>query len=212
MPWLARMLRQARPRWLVVALVALAADGPAWAATVEISLQSRDGRPLVDAVAWLDSREAKAAVRPSRRAEVPQRDRQFTQRVSVVALGTEVAFPNQDKVRHHVYSVSPKRFDLKLFLGNEANPVLFDRPGVAVLGCNIHDEMIAWVVVVETPYFGATSVRQPGRLRLDNVPPGSYRLLAWHPGLAPGAPALEQALSVPAAGASATVTLAVAAE
>jgi hypothetical protein len=130
--------------------------------------------------------------------------------VSVVTVGTEVAFPNRDSVRHHVYSFSPaKTFELKLYAGKPANPVVFDKAGIAVLGCNIHDSMVAWVVVVETPHHGVADAS--GSLRLDNVPPGNYRLRSWHPGLPPGAPAADEALVVAASGATVRVKLPLAA-
>jgi len=119
--------------------------------------------------------------------------------VSVVTVGTAVNFPNRDTVRHHVYSFSPiKKFEIKLYVGTPTAPVVFDSPGIAALGCNIHDSMAAWVVVVETPYNGLTGAN--GKLSLGAVPAGSYRLRTWHPGLAPGAPALDQAVLVPATG------------
>ena len=115
-------------------------------------------------------------------------------------------FPNRDKVRHHVYSFSPiKAFELKLYAGTPSNPVVFDKPGIAVLGCNIHDSMVAWVVVVETPYYGQTAAT--GKLRLDNVPPGNYRLRTWHPDMPTGAAAIDQAVVLPAATAAAVVTV-----
>lgn len=188
----------------------LAAAGGALAAEVTVDVRSSDGLPLADAVVFLESPAARAALRPARGTEIEQAERRFTQRVTVVPVGSEVQFPNRDKVRHHVYSFSPaKTFELKLYIGTPANPVLFDRPGIAVLGCNIHDSMIAWVVVVETPHHGLTAA--PGRVRLADVPPGSYRLRTWHPALPPGAPALDQPLVVPAAGAAATVQLPLAA-
>jgi plastocyanin len=173
------------------------------AATVDVQVLGQDGKPLPEAVVFLESREAKAAVKPLAGLEIAQADKQFVQRVSVVPVGSAVQFPNRDTVRHHVYSFSAaKTFDLKLYIGTPANPVVFDRSGIAVLGCNIHDKMVAWVVVVETPYFGRTAAS--GKLRLDNVPPGQYQLRTWHADLPPGAAALEQALSVGANGASAT--------
>ena len=128
-----------------------------------------------------------------------QVSKQFDPRVLVVPVGTSVTFPNRDTVRHHVYSFSPaKNFELKLYAGTAANPVVFDKVGIAVLGCNIHDNMAAWVVVVvDTPYYARSSAG--GTASLANVPPGSYRLRVWHPGLAVGAPAADQALVVGAA-------------
>jgi plastocyanin len=180
----------------------------AWAAaaSVEVKAVGSDGKPLADAVVFLESREAKAAVRPLAGAEVEQAARRFTRAVTVVPVGSEVLFPNRDKVRHHVYSFSAiKPFELKLYSGTPSNPVLFDKPGIAVLGCNIHDSMVAWVVVVETPYFAVSDTQ--GSVRLDNVPPGSYRLRTWHPALPTGAPAADEALLVGATGATAAVKL-----
>jgi plastocyanin len=179
---------------------------PSLAASVDVQALGSDGKPLPETVVYLESREAKAAVRALPGVEIAQVERRFVPRVTVVPLGTEVVFPNRDKVRHHVYSLSPtKKFELKLYVGTPANPVNFDKPGVAVLGCNIHDQMIAWVVVVETPHFAVAG--DNGSLRLDNVPPGSYRLRSWHAGLAPGAPAADEALVVPAAGVRVQVKL-----
>ncbi len=183
---------------------------PAGAATVDVQALSSDGKPLVDAVLFLESREAKAASKPLQGVEVEQVQRRFSKRVTVLPVGSELRFPNRDTVRHHVYSFSPaKTFELKLYTGTPANPVLFDKPGVAVLGCNIHDNMVAWVVVVETPYHAVADAQ--GTVRLDNVPPGSYRLRSWHPALPPGAAAGDEALLVPAAGAVVKVKLPLAA-
>ena len=132
--------------------------------------------------------------------------------VLVATVGTEVQFPNLDAVRHHVYSFSPtKKFEIKLYKGKEAQPVLFDQPGVVLLGCNIHDNMVGWIVVVDTPYHAQTGVdgAVPGRVRLDNVPAGSYQLRVWHPRQPIGEPAVQQTLQVPATGeVAATVRMA----
>ena len=199
-----------QPSLTALTLCALLGPWPllAGAADVDVLARGSDGKPLADVVVFLESREAKLAVKPATGVEIGQDNRQFSVRVTVVPVGTQVRFPNHDAVRHHVYSFSPaKTFELKLYKGEDANPVLFDRSGIAVLGCNIHDNMIAWVVVVETPHYG---VSRAGKLRLGNVPPGSYRLRSWHPALPVGAPALDQALEVPAGGAAVTLQLAVA--
>lgn len=176
------------------------------AATAQVEVQTEAGKPLAGAVVFLESREARAAAKPVTGAEIAQVAKQFSPQVSVVPVGTSVQFPNRDTVRHHVYSFSPvKNFELKLYTGTDANPVVFDKPGIAVLGCNIHDNMAAWVVVVETPYY--TRSAASGRATLDNVPPGSYRLRVWHAGLPVGAPALDQPLVLTAAGATLNVRL-----
>ena len=177
---------------------------PALAAKLQVQLQDGAGRPLSEAVVFLESREAQAAVKPLQGAEIAQVNKQFDPQVRVVTVGTAVSFPNHDTVRHQVYSFSPtKTFELKLYAGTTANPVVFDKPGIAVLGCNIHDKMVAWVVVVETPYFGRSG--PDGKFQLDNVPPGNYHLRIWHANLAVGAPALDQPLALAAAGGSVSV-------
>ena len=196
-----RALRRPAAALMLVGLVPAAT-----AATLEVEVLDRDGKPVPEAVVFLESAAARAASRPLPGVEIEQAAKRFTQRVSVVTVGTAVNFPNRDTVRHHVYSFSPaKSFELKLYIGTPASPVVFDKPGIAVLGCNIHDTMAAWVVIVETPHHGLTAAN--GRLRLAEVPPGSYRLRTWHAELPPGAPALEQALQLPAAGGQAQVRL-----
>ncbi len=180
---------------------------PAQAATLAVEVRDNDDRPLGDAVVFLESASARRQLRALPKAEMAQVAKQFTPQVLVVTVGTEVDFPNRDTVRHHVYSFSPvKKFELKLYIGTPTKPVLFDQAGIAVLGCNIHDLMVGWIVIVDTPYFGRST--DTGRVQLE-LPPGAYRLRTWHPGLAVGAPALDQAVTVGADGATAvTVRLA----
>lgn len=167
----------------------------AHAATVSVQLQDATGKPLPEGVVFLESSQAKQLAKPIAGAEIAQANKQFAPRVLVVPVGTAVSFPNRDTVRHHVYSFSPiKPFELKLYTGTSASPVVFDKPGIAVLGCNIHDSMTAWVVVVETPFFALSDAN--GATTLRNVPAGNYRLRIWHSGLSVGAPAAEQAISV----------------
>lgn len=189
--------------WAAGWLLMLVASGVA-AATVEVQLNDETGKPLANAVVFLESREAKQASKPLQNVMIAQVAKQFDPMVTVVTAGTSVQFPNRDKVRHHVYSFSPtKTFELKLYAGTEANPVVFDKSGIAVLGCNIHDNMAAWVVVVETPYFARSA--EAGKVTLANVPAGNYRLRVWHPELPVGAPATDQALGVGAANVSLTI-------
>lgn len=177
----------------------------AHAAPVTVAVQNPQGAPLAGAVVFLESPQAVQAARPLQGAEIAQDKKIFVPDVLVVTRGTSVAFPNLDTVLHHVYSFSPaKKFELKLYAGTPANPVVFDRSGVAVLGCNIHDHMVAWVVVVDTPYFATAPAS--GQVQLD-VPPGKYNLRTWHARLPVGAEASSQALDVGAGGAQATVRL-----
>lgn len=183
------------PGLILLCLLAL----PLHAGTLVVDVLQGNGRPLADAVVFLESPQARRQARPLEKAEMGQAGKQFVPQVLVVTTGTAVDFPNHDTVRHHVYSFSPvKKFELKLYIGTPTQPVLFDQAGIAVLGCNIHDQMVGWIVIVDTPYFGRTA--EQGQLVLDKLPPGNYRLRSWHPGLPVGAPALDQAVSVPAEG------------
>ena len=179
---------------------------PVQAATVQIQVQDERGKALPDAVVFLESREAKQLSKPLQGAEIAQTGRQFVPNVLVVPTGTAISFPNRDTVRHHVYSFSAtKKFELKLFAGTPANPVVFDKSGIAVLGCNIHDNMAAWVVVVDTPFYGRTD--SLGLAGLADVPAGTYRLRVWHSRLPVGAPAADQALTVGGTSSNAMVRL-----
>lgn len=177
------------------------------AAPLTVSVTDSDGKPLAQAVVYVMVRGMKAQAEPGAGAQIGQRDRQFTPQVSVIQTGTAVTFPNFDTVRHHVYSFSAiQKFELKLYAGTPNVPVLFDKPGTAVLGCNIHDRMSAWVHVVDTPLFTKTDAT--GKATLE-VPPGDHRLRAWHhlqP--EPGLP-VEQVLHMGAGASHATVKLAV---
>ena len=161
----------------------LAAAAVAHAANVDVVVTDAAGSPLADAVVMLEPVGARLAVKPMANAQIAQHDLQFSPAVSVVTVGTPVLFPNQDTVRHHVYSYSAaKTFQIKLYAGVPHTPIVFDKPGVAVLGCNIHDGMIAWVVVTDTPLWARSAAG--GHARVADVPAGSYQLHVWHSSLA----------------------------
>ena len=169
------------------------------AVAIEIRVTNAAGQALPGAVVFLQSPQARAAVGPTPGAEVAQVSGRFVPEVTVVTVGSSVSFPNRDTVRHHVYSFSPtKKFEIKLYVGTPAAPVVFDQPGIAVLGCNIHDQMAAWVVVVDTPWHGRADAH--GRVSLPLAPAGTYRLRAWHASLPVGEPATDQAVRVDASG------------
>ncbi|MET0293167.1 MAG: methylamine utilization protein [Steroidobacteraceae bacterium] len=109
-----------------------------------------------------------------------QRELAFVPETLVVRTGGSVEFPNSDKVRHQVYSFSgAKTFKLALYAGRAHPPVVFDKPGLVTLGCNIHDGMIGYIVVTDSPWYGKTDAR--GAVQLTGVPEGSYTLRVWHP-------------------------------
>ena len=113
-------------------------------------------------------------------AIIDQKQNQFVPELLVVRTNTLIRFPNSDDVRHHVYSFSPaKKFELRLYHGKTAEPVLFDKPGKVVLGCNIHDSMKAHVFVVDTDYYQVSD--NSGKVEFSNIPTGSYQLQIFHP-------------------------------
>jgi plastocyanin len=153
-------------------------------ATGSYALEIRDaaGAPVENAVVTLyaDGAPLASRKRAAPRAIMDQRNRQFIPHVLAVQRGTAVTFPNSDMMRHHVYSFSAaKRFELKLYSGLPPQPIVFDTAGEVVLGCNIHDSMIGYIYVVDSPYFAATAAA--GLAQLRELPPGRYRVEIWHP-------------------------------
>jgi len=173
------------PRSLPLLLLGLVAAGPLAAAPsrLQVNLADPKGRPVADAVVSLVPLEAPVpAADPARLHEIMQQDEEFTPFVTVVQAGSTVVFPNRDKVQHHVYSLSKARkFELPLYNPGQAERLVFDQPGLITLGCNIHDWMLAYLVVVATPYYAQTGA--PGSVTVA-APPGRYRLEIWHPRLA----------------------------
>jgi plastocyanin len=183
------------PLPFVCVLAIGACAGLAHASTLRLGVADPGGKPLAGAVVMLEPLSGHLPVTPMNAVRIAQVQRQFSPQVTVVSVGTAVTFPNFDTVRHHVYSFSSaKTFELKLYAGVPNAPVVFDKPGIAVLGCNIHDQMAAWVVVVDTPLHAMSTAS--GRAQIEGVPPGSYRLRAWHPGLAPNAEPISMPLAV----------------
>lgn len=168
--------------------------------TVQVSDQA--GNPLQDTVVYVESEAGAALPKPLKGAEIEQKGLKFLPLVTVVQVGSKIEFPNNDRVRHHIYSFSPAhKFDQKLYSGTSASPQYFEKPGVVVLGCNIHDKMVAYVRVVETPYYGKTD--GAGVVRIDVPAGGKYVLKAWHYNMAGGQPQ-EQPLAVKAGDALST--------
>src|ERR1700691_1205804 len=162
----------------------------AFAGTVTVNVTFKSGPAAEDAVIIFDPLGA-APPASSDTASIDQINKRFVPRVSVVRTGTSITFPNSDQIRHQVYSFSPaKEFTLKLYAGSPKVAVVFDKPGLVVLGCNIHDSMVAFVGVVDSPYFAKTSASGNAVL---NLPPGHYRLRVWHPNSA-AVPAQEIAV------------------
>jgi plastocyanin len=152
------------------------------AATITVDVRDARGAGVADAVVYAvpEGRELPPA---KKTAIMDQKNRTFVPHILPIQTGTAVRFPNSDDIRHQVYSFSSaKIFQLPLYEGTPANPVVFDRAGVVTLGCNIHDRMSAYIVIVDTPYFATTTKK--GRAQLAQVGAGKYALRVWYPEMA----------------------------
>jgi plastocyanin len=153
---------------------------PRVAADISIRVVDPKAQPVVDAVISLVPLDGATPPLAPANAEVAQVNKEFVPRVTVVPLGSVVTFTNRDKVQHQIYSLSePKKFEVALHRPGTETPVVFDKPGVVVFGCNIHDWMTAYIVVVPTPWFAKTDSAGAATLRTA-APAGRYRVEVWH--------------------------------
>lgn len=139
-----------------------------------------NGEGIAQAVVFIRELPAGAVSPPvPQSAVIDQIHKEFIPYLLPVAMGTEVRFPNRDQIHHHVYSFSrTKSFELPLYKGEDAPPVLFDKAGVVKIGCNIHDWMSAIILVLPTPYYATTD--ETGQFTLRDIPPGTYSFVCWH--------------------------------
>ena len=151
------------------------------AGTLNARVATPDGTPLPSAVVTaIPLGQNAIPAKAGTKTVMVQQDKQFMPFVLPIQLGTTVEFPNHDPFRHQVYSFSPaKTFELKLYGGSVVSTVVFDKEGVVPLGCNIHDNMLAYIYVVGTPYFAATE--NTGEGKINQLPAGSYAIKVWHP-------------------------------
>jgi plastocyanin len=190
---------------LALLVSALTAATPPADTDVRAVVKNAKGEAVPDAVISLYALDGAALPPPSTEpVEIVQKDQEYTPYVTVVRVGTQVVFPNEDTIQHHIYSLSKaKRFEKPLYAPGAREAVLFDQPGIVTLGCNIHDWMVAYVVVLPTPYFAKTDASGTARV---SVPAGHYRIEVWHPRLpapdvreakiGPGAAPLDVALKL----------------
>jgi plastocyanin len=155
------------------------AVGPALAAPLSVTVVLPDGKPLAGAVVMAQPTSGTSHPATPVSAVMDQINRAFDPDLVIVPINSTVSFPNSDTVSHQIYSFSPpKRFQLPLYRGKPYPPVRFDSPGVVTLGCNIHDEMLAYVLVTDAPFFGRSA--KSGSWSAE-VPAGNYRVNIWHP-------------------------------
>ena len=152
-------------------------------ARLSVEVTDRDGQPVGDVVIYAK----KNGVDDDQRtypitAVMDQIDSNFVPHILVAQAGALIEFPNSDTVSHHVYSFSETRpLELPLYKGTTHPPLLFDVPGLVILGCNIHDDMLGYIIVVDTPYFSKSNV--DGQAELFGLVPGDYSIHVWTPRL-----------------------------
>ena len=174
-------------RWVCVGLlifsVAAGAQEVTLTARVELVNGDKTGKSQEsgNVVVWLvpASGAVKAAFHQTQNPRLDQRNKSFEPHVLVVPIGSVVAFPNHDPFFHNVFSLfEGKRFDLGLYEAGSTRGVHFDKPGISYIFCNIHPEMSAVVIALDTPYYGISDPR--GQVVIANVPSGKYTLRGWY--------------------------------
>lgn len=166
-----------------------------FAQPVTVTVTSNKDNPVFQAVVYLEPHDLQSMpAAPEKVSVMDQIDRQFVPHILPIQKGSQVVFPNSDSIKHHVYSFSPtKRFELKLYQNSKKESLMFEKEGEVELGCNVHDWMLAYIWVVDTPYFVKTP--ESGKVTLD-VPAGQYTLKVWHPRIQDDLNSLEQVIEV----------------
>jgi plastocyanin len=187
-----------------IALLGLAME--ASPAGLTVAVQERDGKAFPGAIVTLHSEGGTLPALAPVHATVDQVNLAFVPDLLVVPVGSTVEFPNSDLVSHQVYSFSsPRRFQLPLYRGKPYPPVRFEQPGLVTLGCNIHDNMLAYVLVTDAQLFGRTDAR--GSWVAADVPPGRYRVRTWHPRMNDAPESLERPVTVTESGSQVVLRL-----
>jgi hypothetical protein len=149
----------------------------------ELNVLIKDGKGAALSEAIITAMPLDAENIPKQKPAKPivdQVGKEFLPHVLPIYVNSQVSFPNNDSIRHHVYSFSTaKKFELPLYSGTPASPVLFDKAGVIILGCNIHDWMLGYIYVSATPYFARSD--KVGKASLNDLPDGEYTIKVWHP-------------------------------
>ena len=175
----------------VLALPRMAAAG----GTLAVAINGAGGAAIEGAVVVAEPLQPAARGHAGQKAVMDQRNLMFAPDVLVVMTGTAVDFPNSDQVRHQVYSFSPaKKFELALYAGRAHAPIVFDKPGLVTLGCNIHDNMLGYIWVTDSPWFARTAA--DGRVQLRDLAPGEYTVRIWHALLNESGAQLEQRITI----------------
>lgn len=164
------------------------------ATQLSVDLRSNSDKPVFQAVVYLEPTEKQDFPVPEQVSVMDQIESQFVPHILAVQKGSMVSFPNSDSIKHHVYSFSPANvFELKLYKDTKLSPIAFQKSGEVELGCNVHDWMLGYILVVDTPYFAKTD--QSGQVTLD-APAGQYTLKVWHPRIQDDQSVLTQTINL----------------
>jgi plastocyanin len=180
-----------RGKLFVLALAGAAA--PLAAAPLSVRVVDSSGHPVRDAVVTLYPSAGAKAPHTGGRYVISQQNLQFHPFLTIVPVGADISFPNLDPTKHHVYSFSvAKRFELKLFAKDQSRTVHFDKVGVVALGCNIHDQMSAFIIVTDSAWTARTNAQ--GMAAFADAPNSPGRVTVWHPYLRSPGGLLQQAV------------------
>ncbi|WP_348633905.1 hypothetical protein [Shewanella sp. WXL01] len=180
--------------YMAVAIGTIASSMALQAQAANIYIMDDNNQPMENMVVYLQSNNPAAFATPALASdsstaqalqnpvEVHQKDKQFSPYITVVQKGYQLKFVNDDDITHHIYSASgPKRFSFKLRQDGVNKDMVFDQLGHISMGCNIHDWMSGHILIVDTPHFANTDNK--GLVSFDNIAPGQYQLVVWHPQL-----------------------------
>lgn len=183
------------PALLLVLILALCIPPGALAGALSVTVQDPQGKPVPGAVLLVYPLGRPARPRAPVRAVMDQLNRTFVPDLLVIPVGSTVEFPNTDTTSHQVYSFSAAHpFQLPLYRGKPYPPQHFDQTGLVTLGCNIHDEMLGYILVTDADFFGRTD--GSGQWSDPKVPAGRYRIELWHPRLREPAARLARELTL----------------
>jgi plastocyanin len=186
---------ESRAAATLVLLLLATASIPARAESVNVQVLGPDGAPVPDVAVFIATSTGAASAPVATTATMDQVNTSFVPHMLIVQTGTAVEFPNSDVVAHHVYSFSkPNNFVLPLYKGDAHAPITFRHPGVIILGCNIHDGMLGYIVVVDSAMFGTTDAS--GRVSLELAAGTSdYDVHIWSPRIRDDQDLLQQRAS-----------------
>lgn len=169
--------------FIALAFTALGLPVPGvFAASLTLTLTDQDNNPVEDAVIYVLTIDGQHQASSPQTVEVDQANEMFVPHVRATTVGSLVNFPNSDHVRHHIYSFSDaKTFEVPLYSGIPTEPTLFDKAGLVTLGCNIHDHMLGYILVLDTPWFAEV---RGGSGHIAKLSGGELAVEIWHPRLA----------------------------